>query len=140
MRYKMILPLLGTLLFVQTACNNDGEAPTFEEDMLVGRWEITEAYRNGKKTETLTDTFYEFDQEGNMRTNLNPTAMAESYKYDFDGQKIQQKGGTETEFSVEALTDSSLNVSMKINNIPFRLALHKVVLPDSTMTEEGVLQ
>lgn len=140
MSYNKFLPLATILIMAQAACTSEGDATSFTEDQLLGRWEITEAYRNGKKTETLTDTFYEFDSEGNMRTNLNPVAMPETYGYDFDGQKISQKGGTDTEFKVEELNDSTLTMSMQINEFPFRLKLHKVPAQDTSATEEGILQ
>ncbi len=140
MTFYKVLPLLSALLLLQTACQDDTGSTSFEKNQLLGRWEIAEAYRNGKKTETLTGTFYEFGEDGNMRTNLNPAAMEESYPFEFDGQKIQQKGGVKTEFAVEELTDSTLIMKMTISKFPFRLMLNKVVEQDSSTSDGGVLQ
>ena len=140
MTTKSALPFLGAFLFLFTACQDEKkDTPTFDGDQLIGRWEIIEAYRNGKKTETLTDTFYEFDRSGKLSTNLTPSATKEEYDYKFDGSEIKQAGGLETVYQVENLTDSLLVLSMNINKFPFRLTLGKVVAQD-TSAEEGIMQ
>lgn len=140
MSFYKVLPLLGAFLMLHTACQDDSGAQSFDTAQLLGRWEISKAYRNGKLTETLTDTFYEFDDIGNMKTNLNPAAIDETYPYEFDGIKINQKGGVKTVYTVEDLTDSTLTMSMTISNFPFRLKLFKVIEQDTSATQESILQ
>lgn len=141
MNFKSVLPLAAVFLLLLSACQDEKpDAPSFDGEQLVGRWEIAEAFRNGKKTETLTNTFYEFDDRGNMKTNLTPTATAEEYRFNFDGTEIKQKGGAETTYKVESLSDSTLTMSMKIQKFPFRLVLAKVPHRDSLPAEKGILQ
>lgn len=144
MIHKSVL-FFAVLFFVTTSCNNDpnDENPKFEENQLVGRWEIVEAFRNGKKTETLTDTFYEFSKEGQMTTNLTPTATEENFPYQFTGSEIKQEGGAETVFKVENLNDTSLTMSMMIMKFPFKLVLAKAELEAMEAAqprEEGIPQ
>jgi len=143
MTTNRILHFLAFLFLFQCSCVNDGnsDATSFENNHLVGRWEIVDAFRNGKKIETLTDTFYEFDGDGNMSTNLTPSVTTENYGYNFNGKEIQQKGGEETVFKVEELSDSSLTISMMIYKYPFKLVLAKAEKADEAKPiEQGILQ
>lgn len=142
---KISVLFFAFLFLGHTSCENDpnANAQKFEENLLVGRWEIVEAFRNGKKIETLTDTFYEFTDEGQMTTNLTPTASPEDFAYQFTGSEIKQEGGAETTFTVENLNDSTLTMSMMIQKFPFKLVLAKAepeAIEEKNASEEGILQ
>jgi hypothetical protein len=107
------------------ACRNDSKDNGIEESQLAGRWELIEGMRNGRLTETMTGTFYEFNAEGKMRTNLTPSGIEEEFDYDLSGKQIEQKSEPEVIYNIESLNDSILEVSMSIRNIPFRLKLGK---------------
>ncbi|MBI1227228.1 MAG: hypothetical protein GC192_18495 [Bacteroidetes bacterium] len=114
------------------SCQSDGPKKVeFNKADLVGRWELSKAFRSGKETETMTGTFYEFDGEGNLKTNLPPTpnTLEEDFKYSFNGHEIIQKGQTPVTYTVDSLTTSFLGLSMVINNFPFKLELNKAVPP-----------
>ena len=96
---------------------------------LIGRWEISKAFRNGKQTETLTGTYYEFDDAENMKTNLTPTTMEQSYEYSFVGHEIKQKGEPTIVYTIDSLTPEYLAMNMTINNFPFNLELKKALPP-----------
>ena len=127
MSIKRTLPFLGIFLLLQTACVDESkqEEIKFDQNQLTGHWEIVEAYRNGRKTETLDGTFYDFNKDGTMATNLTPKATPEQFKYHFDGKEIKQEGGAGTVFKVDSLSDSYLDMSMIIQKFPFRLVLSK---------------
>ncbi|MDV7396328.1 hypothetical protein RZS08_33345, partial [Arthrospira platensis SPKY1] len=40
---------------------------------MLGRWEVREAIRNGRPTETLTGAYMEFLPDGRMITNISGT-------------------------------------------------------------------
>lgn len=112
------------------ACHSDApKTKSLNEADLIGHWEISKAWRNGKQTETLTGTYYEFDEAGSMKTNLTPTTMEQTYEYSFSGNEINQKGETEITYKVDSLTPSFLAMSMTIQNFPFVLELKKVEMP-----------
>jgi hypothetical protein len=114
------------------ACQSESpKAKSYNKADLIGHWEISKAWRNGKQTETLTGTYYEFGEDGNMKTNLTPTTMEESYGYSFSGHEIKQKGETEITYKVDSLTPNFLAMSMAIQNFPFVLELNKATPPDS---------
>ncbi|MCF8243878.1 MAG: hypothetical protein K9J37_01610 [Saprospiraceae bacterium] len=112
------------------SCQNDApKRPEINRADLSGRWEISKAFRNDKQTETLTGTYYEFDEAGTMKTNLTPTTMEQEYKYSFSGHEIKQKGEPTIIYTIDSLTPSFLGMSMSINNFPFKLELNKAVPP-----------
>ncbi|HFA51432.1 MAG TPA: hypothetical protein ENJ95_20660 [Bacteroidetes bacterium] len=130
--------LLPSLLFVLviSACEDDNKQPTFDKNLLFGKWELQDAWRNGKKTETLSGTYYEFSEDGKMKTNLTPTATEEEFPYSFDGYQIVQKGENEVVYKLDSLTESVMAVSMVIQKFPFRLVLNKSIAePDTTAVE-----
>lgn len=140
---KNVLPFVGALFLFQISCVNDPqtEGPTFDGDQLHGRWELVEAYRNGRKTETLTDAFYVFESNGDLSTNFPPSVNGQSLTYDFNGQKIKTKGAEEMVFDVNELNDSTLTLSMIIQKFPFQLVLAKAMkTTEEEPNEGGILQ
>ncbi len=112
------------------SCQSDGpQKVEIKKADLIGRWEISKGFRNGKETETLTGTYYEFDEAGTMKTNLTPTTMEQSYDYSFSDYTIKQKGETPITYTIDSLTPAYLGISMVINNFPFKLELSKAKLP-----------
>lgn len=112
------------------SCQPDGpKKAELNKADLIGRWEISKGFRNGKETETLTGTYYEFDEAGSLKTNLTPTTMEQKYQYSFSDHEIKQKGDMPIVYTVDSLTSSYLGLSMVINNFQFKLELSKAVPP-----------
>jgi hypothetical protein len=122
--------LFAAGLFLLGSCNNDPktESPKLEKSHLIGRWEIDKGFRNGRETETLTGTYYEFDDEV-MKTNLTPTTMEQTYEYSFSGKTIKQKGEPQIVYAIDSLTPNFLAIGMTINNVPFDIHLRKAQPP-----------
>ncbi len=125
MKLYRLLPFFIAFLFF-SACDNEPHDPTFEKKYLIGKWELTDAWRNNKKTETLTGTYYEFGEDGMMKTNLTTDLTEKEFPYEFDGRSITQKGTQNVVYSLDSLSEAVLIFSMSINNFPFRLVLAKV--------------
>ena len=120
---KLIPSLLFLLAF--SACEHEPKVPTFDIQLLTGRWELTNAWRNNKKTETLIGTYYEFESKGIMRTNLSLDMQEDEYEYEFDGINITQIGELETVYHIDSLTNSTLIFSTTFSDFPFKLELSK---------------
>lgn len=121
------------LLNCFSSCKNESNQADFDKNLLVGRWELDKAWRNGKQTETLTGAYYEFGNDGKMLTNLTPNLMDDNFSYEFSGSEIKQQSDPEVILSVENLNDSLLVMSMTINKFPFRLQLKKAMPPVESM-------
>ena len=126
MYLKKFLLIFCTLsLFI--SCEEDAKSPSFEKDLLYGRWELTEAYRNSRKTETLTGTFYEFNENGNVKTNFTPqhNMVAHEFPFDFNGKEIKLKGEQEFLYQVDTLSQDLLMVSTNFDRFRFKFTLNK---------------
>ncbi len=116
-----------TFILLWLGCGQD--SPTHENPplKLEGRWELLEAYRDNRKTETLFGTFYEF--HGNrVKTNLTPTATEMEFQYVLEGKEIilNDEQGEFMKFTVENASDSLLTLRTTIRSRQFLLSLKKV--------------
>jgi hypothetical protein len=122
------------LLLGLTACQNDapgeGESDTDQTLLLLqGRWELLDATRNGKPTESLDGAFFEFMSEGKLASNLG--GSREEMQYELRGNTILQRGGRmEAEYQIETLADTLLVLDLVLNNTPFKLRLGREVLAE----------
>lgn len=119
-KYLSLFSLLGWLLL--TNCGNEGVKE--EKDLILGRWEIQEAYRNGRVTESLAELYFEFFQDGKMTTNILGTP--ETATYELDGSQVRQREGQlDINYQVEELTDSTLILATELQGFAFRFSLHR---------------
>lgn len=130
-RLKNLLPLIIPFVLFYACTNSPTEEQTQEEtasvsqENIIGKWELEEGYRNGRLTESLTDTYFEFFMEGKMRTNLG--AVGES-DYVLEGKKISQHNDRfSIVYQIEDFSDTSLVLSMTLRDFPFLLKLKKAI-------------
>ena len=132
--YLNRLILLFTIFLTLIGCTAEPQLPSYETELLYGRWELTDAWRRHKKTEMLIGTYYEFDQQGFMRTNFPTDMESKSHPYEFDGRSITLKDKEGFIYRVDSLTNSTLIFSTTYSNFPFKLAFSK---KDSTLITSG---
>lgn len=95
-------------------------------DTLIGRWDIREARRNGQATESLDRLYFEFFEDGNMKTNI--LGADEEATYELDDNTIRQRDSQmPIDYTIETLSDTSLIMSTTINRFNFRFQLGKTV-------------
>ena len=105
------------------ACGDD---ETQNTDLILGRWDIQEALRGGRPTESLDQLFFEFFEEGKMRSNITGSVVDDSYE--IEGDQLEQRGGPlEADYTILALTDSVLVLSAMINKFDFKLQFSRTV-------------
>lgn len=118
-------------LVLFAACQNETKDTNYEE-LILGRWELIEALRDGKPTETLTGIYFEFKPEGRVVSNL--AGQEEESKFELEGKNIGQKGGQiAVNYQIEELNDSLLVLTFSLRQVNFRLKLDRVV----STTESG---
>lgn len=115
--------LLVLGLFLTFACGEDDIQNT---DLILGRWDIKEALRSGRPTESLDQLFFEFFEEGKMRTNITGSVTDGSYEID-GGQLLQRGVPLETDYTIQTLTDSVLVLTAAINRYDFRLQFTRTI-------------
>ncbi len=111
------LGLLFTIL--SSACGKDSDIDTTD---LLGRWDIREAYRDGKSTDTMVGMYFEFSEDGQLTTNM--TGADESYRFELSGDEIRQREGTiEADYKIESLLESELVITTSLQGKHFRMVL-----------------
>lgn len=117
------VPLLFFLLGLVAACQPE---PENLDQLVIGRWELDKAFRNGETTNTLQGLYFEFYEDGNMSTNL-PVSPSES-QYELEGSVIRQTEiETPLEFDIQSISDSNLVLGTQLHNFSFRFLLRKFV-------------
>lgn len=117
-----ILVLMLTITF--WGCTN--EEPVFQKDNILGRWEIKEATRNGKPTESLDQLFFEFFADGTMTTNLSGTRESANYEIEED-QIFQRESQFDVDYTIRNLSDSTLDLTTQLRDYFFKLSLAKKI-------------
>lgn len=123
---RIQLLCLITLSSFSFACTSDAKLDKASKNKVIGKWEIKEAFRNGKLTESLDNLFFEFYEDGQMRTNILGANIQANY--DFSNGKIKQEAGeegVELEYLVEIVTDTSLVLTTVLRRYNFKFDLQR---------------
>ena len=117
--------LLLALMFSFTSCGTEESAATSKADLLEGHWELQEAFRSGKKTESLGGTYFTFTKD-KMSTNL-PIQGAIDSPYSRKDKIITQTiiNDLTIDYNIESLTDDQLKLNTKLRNLDFSFILQK---------------
>lgn len=117
-----LLLLLGMVSFFACQTHNTEETA----QLLLGRWELTQAMRNGKPTESLANLYFVFTPDGKLMTNMNMTGQAEEGTYELkDDQILQRNTQLKPDYTIESIADSNLVLTTELNGTSFRFDLKK---------------
>lgn len=114
-----ILPLFFLCSLI--ACSSDS-ADNAKTNQLAKRWEIREASRNGRITESLDKLYFDFAKDGTLQTNLG--GATETGTYELEEEQILQRGTQiDADYKIETLSDSLLVLTTVIRNSNFKFEL-----------------
>ena len=117
----LTLPLLGIL--VLSGCGQEQDDD--KKELILGRWEIQQAFRDGQATETLDKLYFEFFKDGQMRTNL---MGAETATYELeDSQLYQRDSQMDIDYTIESIGDSTMVLTTQLRDSNFRFQLRRSV-------------
>lgn len=109
---------VGISVFVLlSACEEESK---IDKRSLEGRWEIVKGLRNHTETETLSGTYFLFEGNGKMMTNL-PVGPEELTDYEFVKDKIHQKSSPVVEYQILELTDTTLTLGLELRGMQFEM-------------------
>ena len=113
------------MLFLLAACG-DGNTVEKQMNLLSGRWDLVEGTRNGKVTESLRDTYFEFTQDGKMSTNL-PIKGGVDSDFEIKENVIVQTivDDLKINYAIKELTVTSLKLSTKLRGYDFVFSMEK---------------
>lgn len=96
------------------------------DELLIGRWEIQEASRNGRSTASLDELYFEFYEDGSMRTNIS--GATETAKFQLESPLIMQRESkVDADYSIEEISDSTLLITTELRGYAFRFLLKRAI-------------
>lgn len=120
---KHFFALLISAGFLLISCGDEQQTTEIDtsKDQLAQRWELTDAERNGKKTETLRDAYFDLQADGNGVINLDGNAQDASWNVENNLLKISgtQSDFLSTDYAISNLQDSMMTLSVELRNIDF---------------------
>jgi len=120
----------GILLLSLTACGGDSAAE--QQNLLVGHWDLIEGQRNGKVTESLRDTYFEFTTEGKMSTNLPIKGGVNSPYVIEEGDIVQTIiNDLKIRYKIVELTPKALKLTTTLRGFDFVFDLEKGLKQDT---------
>lgn len=110
--------LIALFLF---ACGNEEKV---SQNTLLGKWEIANATRDGRRAPSVEGLYFNFMEDGTLQTNIASSAETATYKV--EGMVIQQRESRfEIDYTIEELTDTSLILTTELRNAQFRFFLKR---------------
>jgi hypothetical protein len=88
---------------------------------LEGTWDIQEAQRNGRSTQTLENVYFKFDQDSLLTTNIFGDDNNFNIRYDYP--KIEAIGSQFDDLSVVLLDKDTLVLHAQIRDFRYNLSL-----------------
>ena len=130
--------LLGALFLCLTACGGDAVAD--QQNLLVGHWDLVEGQRNGKITESLKGTYFDFTSKGKMSTNLPIRGGIDSPYEIKEGEIIQTIiNDLQIKYKIVSLTSKNLKLTTSLRGYDFVFSLEKEAKVLSLNEEGGAL-
>lgn len=111
------------VVFAMVSCQSD--SANFAPDTLKGKWNIEQAFRDGKETQTLKKGYFEFSDEQKLKTNILRDTLF--YNYVLKGSKIKVDDTHKISYTVSKLIADTLILETKIRKFDFRIILLKAV-------------
>ena len=120
MRLSLLFVLLWTGCTTETAEDKD-------KALLLGRWDIQEAIRNGKITEALDGIYFEFLPESKMISNFNLSVEDRQSPYTLKEKILTEQSAVDANrtFAIEQIDEQNLILSTEYQGMQFKLHLNK---------------
>lgn len=126
MRFSTLL-LATSSLFLCILATNTGceDEKTKQQALLTGRWELVRGFRNAKETETLDGTYFRFEENGKMQTNLPLGANEQAVDFTLDKNEIIQSGPMPIKYTVQKLTETELILVLELRGMQFEMHMNR---------------
>ncbi len=113
------------LLVGYGSCTSDSAIKTSESASIEGHWELVDAYRSGRKTESLGGTYFTFTND-KMSTNL-PINGAIDSPYTNQDNIISQTiiNNIKINYTIQELSKENLRLNTKLRGVDFSFLLER---------------
>ncbi len=118
---------LFLLMIGYSNCTSDSVVSSKKAASIEGHWELVEAYRSGRKTESLGGTYFTFTSD-KMSTNL-PINGAIDSPYTNQDNIITQTivNDIKINYTIQDLTIDNLRLNTKLRGVDFSFLLKRKV-------------
>ena len=121
--FSFIVFILGS--FFASSCRPEEEVKTLSIDELYGKWNMLQASRDGKLTETLKDSYFDFRAPDVLVNNIN--RKEQSYSFAYDGNVIQQRGTLDVDYNILKRSGDTILLGASIRNYEFKFLLTREI-------------
>jgi len=123
---KLALPFFLLTVFF-TACEDDPKIEVVKLDptLLIGKWSLTGATVNKIPSPRLDGAYFEFAEDGILKTNIMGSEEKGEYEMNVESKKLIQKTAKTIEYRIEKLVKDSLIMNMDIASKKFVVLLQK---------------
>lgn len=126
------IPSLATTFFTVitlVGCIPNGPDMPLPQD-IAGQWMVQKAKRNNRNTNILAGTFFVFNADGSMVSNLPIMENIEgawNAQFKLENDTLKQSGAAiNLRYAVKTWTDTTLTLEFTTRGVPFQLELGKV--------------
>ncbi len=117
----ILFAVLFTSVLSFTACITETSDPV-DKNVLLGKWTIEEAFRNGRSSEMLRGAFFDIKDDGTMTSNFNMTGEEKGYTYKLEeGELVREDGMT---LKMDA-GDEHITFKTTLNGVLFKLVMRQ---------------
>ncbi len=117
---NIFLGILG-MIILYSSCSPDSKA--LEVKDVVGDWQLKEAFRDGKKTGTLKDVYFNFKQGNAVHTNFNAEMEELETTYELKDGQLTIAGSHPLKINAERTLENELVLKTGIANAKFKLVM-----------------
>ncbi len=116
---------IAVATIVAIGCQPDKPKATL--DNVNGTWTVVAATRNERPTQLLNGTFFAFDTNGAVRSNLPLTETAGDWTaaFNFTNDSTLRFGTPPLDYTLKSWSDSTLELEFTTRGLPFRLQLQR---------------
>lgn len=93
--------------------------------IIQGHWILKKAYRNKKQTVALENTFFEFHEDGNMKTNFNVDMKTENHPFLVRKNIIRRQTPDSLTYHIYEASDTSLTLQTRYKGYEFKLIMER---------------
>ncbi len=113
------------VIIAYSNCTSDSAVNAKKPASIEGHWELVEAYRSGRKTESLGGTYFTFTSD-KMSTNL-PINGAIDSPYKNQDNIITQTivNDIKIDYTIQDLTADNLRLNTKLRGVDFSFLLER---------------
>jgi len=122
MNSKKLLGTVFMMILLFVACKQDS-AKEVEGTDLEGKWEVFEAYRGKKVTETLNGAYFIFK---NNELTVNITGKDVTAPYTITGTRIEHQTANKERYEISGFVNNNMMLNTTLSDYDFRFNVKKV--------------